>query len=77
MIVALLSVDQVLSQHPSAAFLTIQVHDELVFEMQSSKTALLIPSIRDAMTSVLTLDVPLVVNCSVGDDWGSMSPFDA
>lgn len=47
----------------------LQVHDELIFECESSMTKELIPQIKDLMENVLPLDVPLVVQCHSGKNW--------
>ncbi len=57
---------QVLLQKKMAAKLLLQIHDELVFEVpdpEFTKTAALV---KEAMESVLKLDVPLLVNISQG-----------
>ena len=69
---AMLRVDDVLQSYDDMAYLTIQVHDELIFEVRSQCVEELVPKIRDAMTQVMSLDVPLIVNASVGDNWGEM-----
>ena len=70
---AMLEVDAILAKYPGRAHLIIQVHDELLFEVESGLVDSLIPKINQAMTSVLQLDVPLIVNHKVGDNWGDMS----
>ena len=69
---AMLRVEDVLQSYDDMAYLTIQVHDELIFEVKSQCVDQLIPKIRDAMTQVMSLDVPLIVNASVGNNWGEM-----
>lgn len=51
----------------------LQVHDELVFEVPIDKidaTTKVVQSImQEACVPAITLDVPLVVDCGVGDNW--------
>lgn len=47
----------------------LQVHDELIFECESSMTSTLIPLIKDVMENIYKLNVPLVVQCHSGKNW--------
>jgi DNA polymerase-1 len=47
----------------------MQVHDELVFETAEEEADAVIPFIRDYMTQVMPLLVPLAVNISMGNNW--------
>lgn len=69
---AMIRVADELSSFGDDAYLIIQVHDELIFEVKSEMVDRFLPRVREAMTSVLKLDVPLVVNHAVGDRWGQM-----
>lgn len=59
--------------------LLLQVHDELLFEIQEEKVAVCVPKIKDIMEHILspkdTKGIPLVVGVSVGGDWGALEPF--
>ena len=44
----------------------LQVHDELVFEVNEDDVALLSEGVRFRMASAAALDVPLVVDVGVG-----------
>ncbi len=56
---------------PSASRLVLQVHDELVLETTSVDADRLETLVRDAMTGVAKLAVPLVVDVSTGKDWAA------
>ncbi len=47
----------------------LQVHDELVFDVPRNEVERATPLIRHAMTSVLTLSVPLVVDIGIAPNW--------
>ncbi|MEK7207714.1 MAG: DNA polymerase, partial [Pseudomonadota bacterium] len=47
----------------------MQVHDELVFEVAEGDVASAKETIRRSMVEVATLDVPLVVDVGVGQNW--------
>jgi DNA polymerase-1 len=55
--------------------LLLQVHDELVFEIQEDKVEYYINLIRPLMENALKLNVPVVVDAKVGDNWGEMENF--
>jgi DNA polymerase-1 len=66
---AMVTVDNFLHQEQLNARIIMQVHDELVFEMEESLVADLTPQICTLMSGVLSLDVPLLVEAGVGDNW--------
>lgn len=47
----------------------MQVHDELVFEVPQEKVALCSAKVRELMQHGAALDVPLLVEVGVGDNW--------
>ena len=49
-----------------SARMLLQIHDELVFELPEAELEAGLPLIRSAMESAMVLDVPLVVNFTVG-----------
>ena len=51
------------------AAMIMQVHDELVFEVEASDVAPLRTMVVQEMEAAATLRVPLVVDCGVGDNW--------
>lgn len=61
------------------AHLILQVHDELVFEIDESHLRGLAPKIQHLMESVFpeeeTHGLPIIAQGKTGPDWGSMIPF--
>ncbi|SFF09980.1 DNA polymerase I [Nitrosomonas sp. Nm166] len=49
--------------------LIMQVHDELVLEVPDDEVALMRDTLPEHMSSVLQLDVPLLIEIGVGDSW--------
>jgi DNA polymerase-1 len=49
--------------------LIMQVHDELVLEVPENELEELTAKLRELMQSVAKLDVPLLVDVGVGDNW--------
>lgn len=55
--------------------MVLQVHDELVFEMDPGEKGALVEPIREAIASALPLSVPVEADGKAGANWGEMSPF--
>ena len=66
---AMIDIANWLEQDPIDACMILQVHDELVFEVKEDDVALLTEGVRFRMASAAALDVPLVVDVGVGDNW--------
>ena len=66
---AMIWVEDALVERESSARLILQVHDELVFETPESEVSELEELLRDRMESALDLEVPLVVDFGVGENW--------
>ena len=66
---AMIGVDQWLSEANLDAQMIMQVHDELVFEVAESDCEALIAALPSLMADVASLDVPLLVEVGVGDNW--------
>jgi DNA polymerase-1 len=47
----------------------MQVHDELVLEVPEGELERVKPQVEKLMTGVASLDVPLVVEAGVGENW--------
>ncbi len=47
----------------------LQVHDELIFEAPESESAGIAGLVKDTMESVDELEVPLIVDIGIGDNW--------
>ena len=54
---------------PSPVTMIMQVHDELVFEVDKTAVDSVLQPIQTMMESVVTLAVPLIVSMGVGDSW--------
>ena len=49
--------------------MTMQVHDELIFEIRSDLVEKITKEIQGIMQSVISLSVPLLVNYDIADNW--------
>ncbi|MCF6252871.1 MAG: DNA polymerase I [Methylococcaceae bacterium] len=66
---AMLTTDQWLQQTHSTNKMIMQVHDELVFEVAEDQIERFSDSIGDIMCSAAQLNVPLIVDIGVGNNW--------
>ncbi|MDD5276247.1 MAG: DNA polymerase I [Methylovulum sp.] len=66
---AMITTDHWLASGQADAKMIMQVHDELVFEVAEDQVAHCTASIRKLMCSAAELNVPLVVDVGVGDNW--------
>lgn len=66
---AMIQVDRWLASDKPAAQVIMQVHDELVLEVAEPDLDLVTEQLREHMCSTVTLDVPLIVDVGVGDNW--------
>ena len=67
---AMIEVDQWLTrEHPDEARMTLQVHDELIIEVAESAVEAVRAGLIQRMSAAAELDVPLLVEAGVGDNW--------
>ena len=66
---AMLDVDRWLLSQDVDASIVMQVHDELVLEVNESILDTLIEKINTLMSGAASLDVPLVVDVGFGENW--------
>ena len=67
---AMLRVDERLTAEKLATKMVSTVHDELVFEVPEGEKERVGPMVKETMEGVMKLDVPLVVECGWGKNWG-------
>lgn len=68
---AMIEADRRLQESGLTAKMVLQVHDELVFEAPEAETDAVFKLVRDAMSGVAQLAVPLEVSVGSGSDWAS------
>ena len=66
---AMIDIDHWLALGELRARMLLQVHDELVFEAHEEDLPLLSDGVKFRMATAAALDVPLVVDVGVGDNW--------
>ncbi|MBP9856132.1 MAG: hypothetical protein KBC48_02395 [Candidatus Pacebacteria bacterium] len=54
------------------AHLVLQIHDELIYEVEEAMVKRVQPIIKEAMEGVLNEDVPIIANLSTGTTWAEL-----
>jgi DNA polymerase I len=67
--VAMIRIDAALPERGLKSRMTLQVHDELVFEVPENEVETMQSLVREHMEKVHTLAVPLLVEIGVGPNW--------
>jgi len=66
---AMVSLGGALDDAGLSARMLLQVHDELIFEVAEAELEATRALVKEVMESAATLDVPLVVDTGIGDNW--------
>lgn len=66
---AMLKIDQIISEGGFKAAMLLQIHDELLFEIEESELNFFAPMIKREMEQAYTLSVPLQVDLKWGCNW--------
>ncbi len=67
--IAMINVDKEIEERKLKSKMLVQVHDELVFEVEKGEEDILLELVRRNMQSAMDLDVPLLVGDSFGKNW--------
>jgi DNA polymerase-1 len=71
--IAMIQIDAELEKHQLKARMTLQVHDELVFEVPETELEPVRQMVLEKMQNVHPLRVPLVVEAGVGKNWRDLT----
>jgi len=66
---AMIDVQQEMKSLKLESKMLLQVHDELVFDMKKSEREILMKIVKEKMEQTIILDVPLVIDMGVGENW--------
>ena len=69
---AMIRIDAELQKQKLRSKMTLQVHDELVFEVPETEVELVREMVLEKMQNVHALRVPLLVEVGVGKNWRDM-----
>ncbi len=67
--IAMLRVDAALKKEGLKTQMIMQIHDELLFEAPEAEVEKASELIKREMEAAATLDVPLIADIGVGDNW--------
>ncbi len=67
--IAMIRIDKALRERGLKSRMTLQVHDELVFEVPENEVEVMQSLVREQMEKVHALAVPLLVEIGVGPNW--------
>jgi len=70
---AMLEVESALHGANLSGAMLVQIHDELLFEVDRAELADTVRLVRRVMEGVVRLKVPLTVDLRVGENWGEMN----
>ncbi|CAA6803183.1 MAG: DNA polymerase I (EC [uncultured Sulfurovum sp.] len=65
-------IDSMIREEKMDAFMLLQIHDELIFEIKEEKVEELTKRFVYSMENIFELEVPLECSVSVGDSWGEL-----
>jgi DNA polymerase-1 len=65
----MVKIDRRLSAEGLKAYMVLQVHDELVFEVPEAELEQVRELVRDEMENAVTMDAPLKVDIGYGKNW--------
>ena len=65
----MINLDAAINSHAYDIRMLMQVHDELVFEVNAASVDDSVKLIRDKMVTAAELTIPLVVDVGVGNNW--------
>ena len=67
--IAMINIHHELQKRKSKTKMVLQVHDELLFDAHKDEVEQLRPVIKKLMENAIPLDVPIVVDTGVGNNW--------
>ena len=69
---AMVNLDARFKEENINAYLILQIHDELLFEVLKEEISRTRKIVKEEMEKAINLSVPLLVNTKVGKNWGEM-----
>src|SRR6202050_4738940 len=67
--IAMIRIDRRIREEKFAAKMTLQVHDELLFDVPEKEVEQVKKLVRHEMETVIELKVPVLVDCGAGPNW--------
>jgi DNA polymerase-1 len=73
--VAMIAISERLTKAGLETRMTLQVHDELVFDVPKDELKEACKIVKDGMENVIGLKVPVEAHIEVGENWLDQKPF--
>ena len=67
--IAMAKINHYLKSQNKNSFMILQIHDELIFEVEDSEIEKITENVKKIMESVIPLKVPLIVDIKIGKNW--------
>jgi len=74
--IAMIDLHRELRERELPAKMLLQVHDELVLEVDESRLREVATVVRTTMENAFTLDVPVLADLRIGLNWEDMEPYE-
>ena len=65
-------IDKIIKEKNLNAKMLLQIHDELIFEVDASQAEVLGDMFREIMENIMELNIPLKASMNIGDNWGEL-----
>ena len=65
---AMVEIDECFKEHNLKSKMVMQVHDELIFDCIKEEKEIIESIVKDKMTNVIKLSVPIKISCDIGDN---------
>lgn len=69
---AMINIDRKIKDKKLASRMLLQIHDELIFEVDNKEVDLIREIVKEGMESVVRLSIPLKVALKIGRNWGEV-----
>lgn len=73
--IAMVRIFRLLEEHYPEAWMILQVHDELIFDVSREELPIIAALVKENMENTLELQVPLQVDLKCGPNWYDMEPY--
>ena len=65
-------IDQLIREEKLPARMLLQIHDELIFEVDEAEATVLAERFKSVMEEITELKVPLSTSMNIGEHWGQL-----